>query len=754
MKFLLITLCLLMSNTVFAHDFEAVNDDGVTIYYNITSNEDKTVGVTYMGDDYYSPAYSGRVVIPETVEYQGVIYSVTSIGECAFYECADLTSIEITNSVTSIGRGAFDRCLGLTSVDIPNGVKTINNATFFECKNLKHVTIPNSVTSILYQAFQDCFSLETLFIPKSVQEIAWSAFYRCKGLKTIQVESGNTVYDSRNNCNALIEGTTLLIGSDSSFIPDGITTISSRAFYGHTAITNMNIPNSVTSIGEEAFSGCSGLTSVDIPGSVTSIYESAFAGCSGLTSVDIPNSVKTLGSGAFGRCTGLTSVTIGNNVRRIPNSAFSSCSSLTSIDIPNSVTSIGQYAFYGCTSLASIHIPNSVTSIDLAAFLRCSALTSIDIPNSVISIGTAVFNGCNSLTSITVATDNTKYDSRDNCNAIIETSTNTLIAGCHTTVIPNSVTSIGEDAFECSSLTSIDIPNSVTSIDRYAFNGCSGLTSIVIPNSVTSIGTYAFGSCSSLTSIHWTPNSETDISSTLSETSLPSTSRTLYLYVDVTNKDMVKSIMTTLEGKFKEIILVEDLERFDLDIAGIGMSTLYLDYPVKVPDNDDLLATMYVSRIEGNVMWMKKVKDYIPANTGVIVQGNPTTITFRGTMLEMEGISDNQLQGVVEDTPVTDISGTVYTLGRGVDSGYIGFSRYTGSELPANKAFLVLDGASDVNSFRLVLDNEDGTSTSIGRIENGELIPENEDVYDLQGRRVEHPSKGIYIVNGKKQYIK
>ena len=258
----------------------------------------------------------------------------------------------------------------------------------------------------------------------------------------------------------------------------------------------------VTSIGDYAFSGCAGLTSIEIPNSVTSIGNYAFRNCSSLTSIEIPNSVTCIGNYAFYGCSGLTSVTIPNTVTSIGDYTFYGCNGLTSIEIPNSVTSIGNYAFYGCSGLTSVTIPNTVTSIGDYTFYGCNGLTSIEIPNSVTSIGNYAFSGCVGLTSIIIQSGNIKYDSRNNCNAIIETSSNTLIIGCRNSIIPNSVTSIGIGAFRgCTGLTFIKIPNSVTSIDRLTFSGCSALTSIMIPNSVTSIGGSVFQGCSVLTSI-------------------------------------------------------------------------------------------------------------------------------------------------------------------------------------------------------------------------------------------------------------
>ena len=468
--FFLTAAMLLCSLAVSAHDFE-VNG----IYYNITSEEDLTVAVTYRGNysDSYSDEYVGEVTIPSSIAYNGMTYSVTSIGYSAFHYCSSLTSIVIPEGVTSIGERAFRYCSSLTAI-----------------------TIPESVTSI-----------------------ASSAFRYCTSLIAITVDKGNTVYDSRGGCNAIIEtnSNTLIAGCSATIIPEGVTSIGSSAFDGCSSLTAITIPESVTSIGNYAFSSCSSLTAITIPEGVTSIGERAFSGCWSLTAITIPEGIEWIGNGAFqetawganlaeglhyigkvlyryvGTMPENTTIEVKEGTTSICSDAFRGCSNLTTITIPEGVTSIGNEAFYNCSSLTSITIPESVTSIGDYAFNGCSSLTSITIPENsqLMSIGRCAFSGCSSLTAITIP---------ENVTSIGES----VFSGCSSLTIiniPERVTSIGGSAFEgCSRLTSITIPENsqLTRIERYAFYGCSSLIDINIPEGVTSIGELAFSGCSSL----------------------------------------------------------------------------------------------------------------------------------------------------------------------------------------------------------------------------------------------------------------
>ncbi len=366
-------------------------------------------------------------------------------------------------------------------------VTEIGEEAFYNCVALKKVIIPDSVTSIGDYAFSECRALTEINMPESVRNIGSAAF------------SGTLWLENKRKENSLVSVNNILIEvqtcSGDMTIPDGIVGIGGGVFKDCGSLTNITISDSVTNIGDSAFEGCTGLTEIIIPDGVTSIGASAFEECTGLTGIIIPDGVTSIGDRVFSGCSGLTSIIISNNVTSVGDSAFSYCSGLTNITIPNSVTSIGDYAFRGCSGLTDIIISNGVTSIGDWAFSGCYGLTEITIPDSVTNIGYMVFEGCSNITDIIVEEGNLKYDSRENCNAIIETDSNTLIFGNENSFIPNGVASIGDCAFQgCSRITNIVIPDTVTHIGYNAFAYC-GLTGITIPNSVTSIDEGAFYHC-------------------------------------------------------------------------------------------------------------------------------------------------------------------------------------------------------------------------------------------------------------------
>ena len=226
------------------------------------------------------------------------------------------------------------------------------------------------------------------------------------------------------------------------------------------------IDERVEEICKEAFKGCDKLEEIVMPKKLKKIDSEAFCGCSGLTELTLPNSVKSIGDGAFADCSGLEKITVESG-----NSRYDSRDNCNSIIDKKTNTLIA-----GCKNSV---IPNSVARIDGLAFCGCSGLTELTLPNSVKNIGDGAFADCSGLEKITVESGNSCYDSRDNCNSIIETETNTLIAGCKNSVIPNSVTSIGNAAFYgCSGMTELTLPDGVTSIGESAFRDCSGLSKI------------------------------------------------------------------------------------------------------------------------------------------------------------------------------------------------------------------------------------------------------------------------------------
>ena len=318
---------------------DVVQIDG--IWYDILKKAKKATVVR--GDG----GYSGIVVIPSTITYDGTVCNVVAIGDGVFEWSWGLTSVTIPNSVTSIGVNAFKDCRDLTTVNIPDGVTSIGENAFYYCTSLSSkITIPGSLASISDGTFADCHSLTSVTILDGVTSIGERAFWSCGSLTSIT-------------------------------IPNSVTSISKDAFHDCVSLTSVTIPNSVTSIGEAAFWNCSSLTSLTIPASITRIEGWSFGACSGLTSVTVPNSVTFIGESAFNSCSSLTSVTIPNSVTYLDRWAFAACSGLTSVTIPNNVSTLRDHAFEGCSHLESITIGTGVSHIEERTFADCSELTDV-----------------------------------------------------------------------------------------------------------------------------------------------------------------------------------------------------------------------------------------------------------------------------------------------------------------------------------------------------------------------------------------
>ena len=507
------------------------------LYYNITS--DTTVDVTYQYK-WSSDNYAGltTATIPETVTHYGTTYSVTSIGDYAFYDCSSLTSITIPNSVTSIGSDAFYGCNSLVSItwNVKRWENTTTQSPFSGSKKtIKSFTFGENVEHIPAYICYNMTNLTDISIGQNVSSIGKYAFY---GVPWEPEGDNGVIYIG----NVLFKYKGTMPANTSITVKDNTTQIHENAFLNCIGLTSITIPETVTTIGESAFSGCSSLTSITIPNSVTSIGGSAFRNCTSLTSLTIPNSVTSIGSNAFYGCNSLvsitwnvkrwentttqspfsssekkiTSFTFGDNVEHIPAYICYNMTNLTNISIGQKVSSIGKYAFYGVPwepkgddgviyigdvlfkykgtmpANTSITVKDNTTQIHENAFLNCTGLTSITIPETVTTIGESAFDGCSSLTSINLPKG---IESIDYCT----------FYGCSSLTsitLPDSLITIGRSAFNsCSALENITIPSTVKKIDTYAFSSCSNLKNFVMPNSVDKIGNAVFYGCINLESI-------------------------------------------------------------------------------------------------------------------------------------------------------------------------------------------------------------------------------------------------------------
>lgn len=536
--------------TLFAYDFE---EDG--IYYEMKADYYNEVSVTNNGN--YN-CYKGNLIIPNEVIHDGVTYSVTTI--MSLQNCTSLISISVPSSVEYIDYSAFDGCDSLLYITIdPNNnyfdshndcnaiIETATNTLLIGSGN---TIIPNEVTSISSHAFRKRLCLQSITIPENVANIGTNPFEGCKQLSSISVSSDNSIYDSRNECNAIIEtsSNTLIAGCSSTKIPNSVQCIGNYAFC-ESGIKSIDIPEGVTSIDNYAICE-SNLKCITIPEGISTIGDYAFDGCYNLKMIInlSSNSLNTIGHATIYDCflengyaisikdgkrylcgyygtansldvpnvdcvadyafynyqrelyyINLASVT--NRITEIGEYAFAECPKLWQVFLGDYLLSIKSYAFSNCKYFWNASIPNSVREIGSYAFSGCTDLEKIEIGSGVKEIGNNAFTHCELLHKIYVSAKNKVYDSRNNCNAIIKTGNNTLVLGCKNTTIPNTVLNVGYRAFYGAGLTNIAIPDNVAKIDASAFSDCKKLQRVTISNRATCIGAFAFQGCVMLESI-------------------------------------------------------------------------------------------------------------------------------------------------------------------------------------------------------------------------------------------------------------
>lgn len=440
-------------------------------------------------------AFSGCEGLTELTIPSGVV----SIGATAFSGCENLAKISIADSVTTIGEKVFSDCTALTEITIPDGVTSLGEETFRDCTALRKIKLSESATYIGVRAFRDCTALEEIVIPNSVQELGASIFSGCTAL------------------------TRVVLGDNLRRIPE-------QAFYNCANLQDVTIGKGTTHIGKEAFGSCKNLRSIYFPEGVTHLEDNVFLFCSNLRFISLPESLEFVEHSAIDVANSPNiqyteykgGLYLGNEnnpyvlLRTVPDSeiknfevhpdtkhlgfgAFERGPKIRSVKLPEGLISIGYAAFRWQGALESITIPESTKYIDEGAFLDCTSLREIAIPKNVIEIRSGIFEGCKNLKKITVASDNPKYHSIDNC--IIETQTKCLVAALSDAVIPadGSVTIIGQGAInKQAKLKTIYIPEGVTEIADWGVYNCAALENITIPSTMKKIGHQAFGSWDSM----------------------------------------------------------------------------------------------------------------------------------------------------------------------------------------------------------------------------------------------------------------
>ena len=707
--------------------------------------------------------------------------SVTNTGEYTFWMCKNLATVTFagTPTLTTIGKSAFKGCEALTTIAIPASVEEIGVSAFSDCTKLANVTFSgtSSLTTINQSAFSGCTSLTSITLPESLTTLG-----------TIQDLGGGDVY--YNGSVFWNSGLTTLN------IPKNVTYIYGAGYFAGCNMTSLTVDAEnakYADLGSNAiFEKAAnklvvGCNASSVPAGVTTIGYESFWAISEPFTLTLPKDQSVLLEFPYGRG---SLFNYSPNVVTIGEYAFSGWKNFTSISLPYAVTEIGAYAFSGCYTLNSITLSSATRKLGEGAFSGCDKLTSLNIPAKVTTLENAFSSG--NFATITVAAGNTKYDSRGDCNAIIDSEANKIILGCKNTtfpadvtsigdgaftgckgltslVIPNTVTSIGSSAFSyCSNLSEISIPNTVTSIESSTFQSCKSLTTLVIHNDMTSIGSSAFSGCSGLntvtlgsglTSIGQRAFSGctevTDVYCYADPEELTWSSAGLYFGYDFKDgkatlchvADASAWPCTSSSDKFYKVnvTFVGDLAPA---VAGNAVDGVYWAtyYNSAANMKADANTTVYKAAINGSSLTLTEIDDkVINAGQAVILKSTGANISMTiSAAASTADYTGNALEGVDMATAV-DANYKYYVLSN--ENSILGFYKYTGATLGANKAFIKTNATGAPEFFAF------GETTGMNDVRS-KMADVRGEFYNIAGQRVAQPTKGLYIVNGKKVVIK
>ena len=724
--------------------------------------------------------------------------SVTSIGSYVFGDCQNLTSINVeagnTNysseggvllnkdkttliqypigntassytipyGVTTIDDNAFDGCTSLRSVNIPASVTSIGNYSFYSA-GLTSVTIPANVTSIGSEAFEGCDDLSLVYVlrSESVPTLGNNAFSYCANNLVIYVPNGSLVnYIGANKWKNLslqeltANGNCGTAGHESEvfwYIVNNTLTISGNGAmtdYANdynqpwknyrTNITSLVIESGVTHIANKAFDSCSSLATVTFAAGsqLTTIGNNAFYNCSGLTTIAIPSGVTTIGNSAFYNCSGLTTIAIPSGVTSIGNDAFKYCNSMTSFNVEagnTNYSSDGGVLFnYDKTTLllyprgntaSSYTIPASVETIGQKAFRDNNKLTSVTISNGVKDINEDAFYSCGKLTSVTISA---------------------------------SVETIGRNAFNnCTKLATVAFApcSQLNKIDESAFYKCQALTSITIPGSVEDIGGNAFKDCTKLASVTIYNPTVTALSTDIFRNN--KSGRKIYVFSNCVDSYKSRSQFSDYTNDIEPIPDLTVKAADDSDASKGKWCTYYNGLAnVTVADGTTIYKAAF-DKSTNNVTLTPVDGQIIKMGEAVLLKSDADIVLLGSKDANPENYTDNDLHGVDYATPLADLGAntdTYYVLGN--KNGHFGFHKYTGTNMPANKAYLRISGDGNALAPTLDINWTDNETTGISEIAKSQESKANGLMFDLQGRKVAQPTKGMYIVNGKKLIVK